>query len=43
MNSNAMTPERIAELILARVRQQVRGIQDPATERAVRGFGAAMQ
>lgn len=35
--------ERIAELILARVRQQVRGIQDPATERAVRGFGAAMQ
>jgi hypothetical protein len=35
--------EVIAELILARVRQQVRGVQNPATERAVRGFGAAMQ
>lgn len=37
------TAEEIAELILARVRQQIRGVRDLSTERSVRGFGAAMR
>lgn len=35
--------EEIAELLLARVRQQVPGIRDMTTARSARGFGAALR
>lgn len=35
--------EEIAEMIMVRVPQQVPGVRNQATERAVRGFGSAMR
>lgn len=35
--------ENIAEMIMARVRQQIPGVRNLATGRAIRGFGSAMR